>query len=231
MEQDKTAILTSIKFALLMGLIPCLVYFIEFAINVDFTYLGILSRHVSGLKGILLSPVIHGSISHLFSNLPPLLFSVFLIHFFYRKQFWSIFVLNYLLTGIMVWLFSREVYHIGASGVVYALISFIFWAGVFVRNITSIILSLLVLVVYSGMFAGIVPSPEILEKNISWESHLLGALVGIAVAWMYRKSIIKDHKQKEVPLSYSADEERTEYFQPETFDKTKWQRYLDEQSK
>lgn len=175
--------------------------------------------------------MVHGSLNHLFSNLPPLIFSVFLIHFFYSRQFWPIFLLNYLLTGIMVWLFSREVYHIGASGVVYALISFIFWAGLFVRNITSIILSLLVLVVYSGMFAGIVPSPEILEKNISWESHLLGALVGITVAWMFRKSILADHKSKLTPLIYPKDEIRSDYFHPETFDKTKWQRYLDEQSK
>lgn len=78
------------------------------------------------------------------------------------------------------------------------------------------------------MFAGIVPSPEILEKNISWESHLLGALVGITVAWMYRKAIIKDHKAKEVPVSYAAEEERIDYFNRDTFDKTKWQRYLDE---
>lgn len=81
------------------------------------------------------------------------------------------------------------------------------------------------------MFAGIVPSPEILEKNISWESHLLGALVGITVAWMFRKSILADHKSKLTPLIYPKDEIRSDYFHPETFDKTKWQRYLDEQSK
>lgn len=231
MEKDKADILSSIKFALLVGLIPCIVFSIEFVLNVDFSYFGILARHTSGLKGIIFSPMVHGSLNHLFSNLPPLMFSVFLIHFFYSRQFWPIFLLNYLLTGIMVWLFSREVYHIGASGVVYALISFIFWAGLFVRNITSIILSLLVLVVYSGMFAGIVPSPEILEKNISWESHLLGALVGITVAWMFRKTILADHKSKQTPLIYPKDEIRSDYFHPETFDKTKWQRYLDEQSK
>lgn len=202
---------------------------IEFLLGADFGYFGILSRHTSGLKGIIFGPLVHGSINHLFSNLPPLMFSVFLIHFFYRKQFWPIFISSYLLTGMMVWIFSREVYHIGASGVVYALIAFIFWAGLFVRNITSIILALLVLVVYSGMFAGIVPSPEILEKNISWESHLLGGLVGITVAWMFRDVIIKDHRKKVQPRSYPVDEVRTSYFSQETFDKTKWQRYQEEQ--
>ena len=81
------------------------------------------------------------------------------------------------------------------------------------------------------MFAGIVPSPEILEKNISWESHLLGALVGITVAWMFRQTILADHKSKQAIPSYPAEEVRTDYFHRETFDKTKWQRYLDEQSK
>lgn len=229
MEKDRADILSSIRFALWIGMIPVIVYFAGAFLNIDIGYFGIIPRYTEGLTGILTGPLVHGSLNHLFSNLPPLLFSVFLIRFFYRKQFWSIFGLSYILTGLMVWLFGRDVSHIGASGVVYALVAFIFWSGIFVRNITSIILSLLVLVIYSGMFAGIVPSPDILEKNISWESHLLGALVGITVAWWHKDSITRDYKSRQKPRSYSVDEPRQSYFRPDTFDKTKWQRYLEDQ--
>lgn len=230
MEKDKSALISSIKFALKLGLFLILTYVITIFLPIDKGYLGIIPREKFGLLGILTGPLVHGSRSHLFSNLPPLMVSVFLIHYFYKRQFWSVFFLSYILTGVMVWSFGRDLsHHVGISGVVYALISFIFWSGVFVRNVTSIILSLLVLVVYSGMFAGILPSPEILEKNISWESHLLGALVGIAVAWWQRDAIIAEQKSMEVPRSYSVDEPRQPYFPQDTFEKTKWQRYVEEQ--
>ncbi|WKZ63987.1 MAG: rhomboid family intramembrane serine protease [Saprospiraceae bacterium] len=229
MEREKSALLSSIKFSLKLGFVLFLTYLITLVLPIDIGYLGIIPREKYGLLGILTGPMVHGSWSHLLSNLPPLLVSVFLIHYFYKRQFWSIFLQSYILTGVMVWSFGRDVSHVGISGVVYALIAFIFWSGIFVRNLTSIILSLLVLVVYSGMFAGILPSPEIMAKNISWESHLLGGLVGIAVAWWQKGSIIAEHKAKEVPRSYSVDEPRQPYFPQDTFEKTRWQRYLEEQ--
>jgi len=88
------------------------------------------------------------------------------------------FFMIYIITGFSVWLFGRSVYHIGASGVVYGLISFIFWSGVFRRNLKSIVLALIVIILYSGYLGGIVPNKE----GISWESHLLGGIVGIVVA-------------------------------------------------
>jgi hypothetical protein len=163
--------------------------------------------------------LVHGSLNHLFSNLPPLLFSIFLIRYFYKKQFALIFIANYLLTGVMVWCFARDVSHIGISGVVYALISFIFWTGIFVRNKTSIILALLVLMVYSGMFSGILPLPEMIEKNISWESHLLGGLVGILVAWWQKDTIKETLSIQSTPRTYTTEEPRQPYLPPDTFDK------------
>lgn len=174
MEKDKSALISSIKFALKLGLFLILTYVITIFLPIDIGYLGIIPREKFGLLGILTGPLVHGSWSHLFSNLPPLMVSVFLIHYFYKRQFWSVFFLSYILTGVMVWSFGRDVSHVGISGVVYALISFIFWSGVFVRNVTSIILSLLVLVVYSGMFAGILPSPEILEKKYQLGKSFVG---------------------------------------------------------
>lgn len=228
-EKDKADIISSIIFTLMIGTIPIITFVISWIIGIDVGYFGIIPRNIDGIRGIITGPLVHGSLNHLFSNLPPLLFSIFLIRYFYKKQFALIFIANYLLTGVMVWCFARDVSHIGISGVVYALISFIFWTGIFVRNKTSIILALLVLMVYSGMFSGILPLPEMIEKNISWESHLLGGLVGILVAWWQKDTIKETLSIQSPPRIYTTEEPRQPYLPPDTFDKTKWERYLDEQ--
>lgn len=133
------------------------------------------------------------------------------------------FALLYILTGIAVWLFARPVYHIGASGVVYGLVSFIFWSGIFRKQVRSIILALIVTVLYSGMFLGILPN----EDGISWESHLLGAFVGIIVAFIYRKKKASRDEWEEQFLRRRRTEEEemeTYFFAPDTFEKTRQER-------
>ena len=124
----------------------------------------------------------------------------------------------YLLSGLGVWIFAiPNSYHIGASGVVYGMVSLVFWNGVFRRNVKSIVLALIVLVLYAGFFEGIVPGKE----GISWESHLLGGVAGIVLAWVYRRDIEEDELQ---PPVVEETEER-EYFLPrDTFEMTRSQR-------
>ena len=227
MDQEKKQLTSSLAFTLKLASIPFIVFLFEFVTGIDLGVLGIYARHVSGVKGIILSPLIHGSLGHLFSNLPPLMVTVFLIHFFYKKNFWGIFLSNYLLTGVLVWLFSREVYHIGISGVVYALVTFLFFTGIFVRNLISIVLSLLVLMMYSGMAAGILPTADILARNISWESHLLGAVAGVVVAWLFRKNIIRSNEKSKPNFGTPSPESKQHFFEPDIFEKTKWQKELD----
>jgi len=124
-------------------------------------------------------------------------------------------LLIYILTGLAVWAFARgNVIHIGASGVVYGLVSFVFWTGIFRRNVKSIMLALIIVFLYSGLFIGVMPN----QKGISWESHLFGGLVGILVAfWM------KDRReQDEEPEDPWKDEKGAdEFFLPrDTFEET-----------
>jgi membrane associated rhomboid family serine protease len=112
-----------------------------------------------------------------------------------------------------VWVFGRPVYHIGASGVVYGLIAFIFWTGIFRRNIKSVILALIMLFMYSPMFAGILPN----QPGVSWESHLLGGIAGILVAWLFKNEI----EQDEEPVESQLEDSGTEYFfNRDVFEKT-----------
>jgi membrane associated rhomboid family serine protease len=97
--------------------------------------------------------------------------------------------------------------------VVYGLVSFVFWSGIFIKNIRSVVLALIVAVLYSGMFLGILPN----EEGISWESHLIGGLVGIWVAYMLRQKMKRLHNE---PKKVFKDEEPpTYYFDRDTFNR------------
>ena len=185
---------------------------------------GIFPRHPVGLRGVILSPFIHASqdLMHLINNSIPLFLSMSLILFFYRKIAWKSIFSIYFLTGFFVWLFGRSVLHIGASGVVYGLVSFIFWNGIFRRNIKSIVLALIITLLYSGMFLGILPN----QPGISWESHLIGALVGVLVSYYYRNHLEHDEEKKliaeDLPEDYFLDRD--------VFEKTKAVRDSENQS-
>ncbi len=190
----------------------------------NFGQYGVFPREWSGMKGILFAPFIHGDLKHLISNSVPLIVLTTILIYFYRKVAFPVFTIVYLLTGFAVWLFARRSYHIGASGVVYGLVSFIFWSGIFRRNLRSIVLALVVTILYSGYFAGIVPN----EDGVSWESHLFGAFAGLIVAFMV-KGIVEDEEIKVDPWADEELEPDQYYLPRDTFEKTKAERFAERQ--
>ena len=167
-------------FPLLLVIIIWAVEVIEVFGGYRFVKYGIFPRDVTTLTGIITAPFIHSDWGHLISNTFPTFILSALMVTFYKRLIIPVYVGVFLLTGISVWLFARESYHIGISGVVYGLIGFIFWSGLFRDNIRSIILSLIILIVYSGYFHGLTP-----EEGVSWESHLFGGLSGAFFAFFY----------------------------------------------
>ncbi len=171
----------------------------------DMGKFGIYPRESWGLRGILTAPLIHGSWQHLISNSVPFLMLSFFFVSFYPRTATRAFLMIYLLTGIGVWLFAGRAFHIGLSGVVYGMVAFIFWSGIFRKSVKSIALTLAILVLYSGYFYGLVP-----KEGISWESHLIGALAGIFTAFWYRQATEPD----EHPPEEEEEEEEKQYFLP-----------------
>jgi membrane associated rhomboid family serine protease len=159
------------------------IYLITYLFEIPTFKLGILPRNFSGLVGIFTSPLIHGGFSHLVSNSTPLIFMGLGIFYFYPKVAYKVFTVIYLGTGILVWIFAREVYHIGASGIIYGFASFLFFSGIFRKDNRSIALALVVIFLYGGLIWGVLP----FEKGVSWESHLFGAIVGVITAFIFRK--------------------------------------------
>ena len=209
----------SITFSTTIVLIIWSVHIITRLTEISLTSWGIFPREADGLLGIITAPLVHGSWEHLFSNSAPLFVSTTIIYYFYKRVAWASFFFIYLATGLSVWLLGRSVYHIGASGVVYGLISFIFWSGIFRRNIKSIVLALVVTILYSGYLGGIVPNKE----GVSWESHLLGAIVGIIVAFLF-KSVIESDEEEIDPWADEIYADATPYFPRDVFDMTNKER-------
>jgi membrane associated rhomboid family serine protease len=162
-------------------------WFIQIAsqlFKLDLVFLGVLPRTIHGLIGIVTAPLIHAGYSHLLSNSIPLFILAASILYFYPNAALKVFVITYFVTEILVWLFARQSFHIGISGQVYGFLGFLFFSGVFRKDNRSIGLALLVTFLYGGLVWGVLPG----MKGISWESHLFGGLVGIACAFIFRKS-------------------------------------------
>jgi membrane associated rhomboid family serine protease len=140
---------------------------------------------VEGLVGIISAPFIHGDLAHLSANTIPIWVLGVLLFYIYPKIGWKIFLLIWAVTGIWVWVMAREAYHIGASGIVYGLASFLFFSGIFRRDGRLLAVTFLVAFLYGSMIWGVFPD-LFPEKNISWESHLMGLIAGLVLAVFYR---------------------------------------------
>ena len=195
------------------------VHLIQVLTNLPIYKLGVYPRFFSGLKGIVFAPFIHGDLGHLFFNMMPLFALGLIIYYFYPRVATRSMLMIYFLTGISVWAFGGYNYHIGASGVVYGMVSFVFWTGVFRRNLKSIVLALVILFFYQGMFSGLIP-----KEGVSWESHLYGALAGIFAAFFYKDHIEEDEIEQ-IPSWEKEGEPDQKHFLPrDIFEKTKAQR-------
>ena len=182
-KTEKQAIIRSIFFPSLFVALLWGVKFFEISLNINLIQFGVYPRRWEGLIGIITCPLIHSSFAHLFSNSIPLLVLGAMTFYFYRPIAFSVFFWVYLMSGIWLWAAGRAAYHIGASGLVYGFASFLFFSGIVRKEKSLMVLSLLVVFLYGSLVWGIFP----IDPQISWESHLLGSLVGVATAFYYRK--------------------------------------------
>jgi membrane associated rhomboid family serine protease len=142
---------------------------------------GIFPRQPFALLGILTAPLVHGNIVHLVSNTFPILILGGVMFYFYDKVARQVFFICYIGSGILVWLFARPAFHIGASGVIYGIAFFVIFIGFFRKDFKSTLISIIVVIFYGGLFYGILPT----QSGVSWEAHLLGGLVGLACAFFF----------------------------------------------
>lgn len=156
-------------------------------------------RTLPGLTGIFTSPLLHADFGHLLGNTVPLILLGLLLFNNYKeisgKVFWSVYFAN----GILLWLFARDAFHLGASGVVYGIAFFLIFSG-FIRKIPRLtMVSFLIIFLYGSMVWGIFP----FDPHVSWEAHLYGAITGLILAFALRK-------EGPQPVEYWAEDESEE---------------------
>ena len=181
----RIAFFAVLSFTLLLWVVELTEYMGGF----DFTHFGIYPRRASGLAGVILAPFIHGSFKHLFANTAPIIVIGTLLLYAYPRAAKILLPVVYLAGGVTVWLFARQAYHIGASGITFGMMFFVLTIGVLRWERRSIAIALVVFFLYGGMIWGVLPA----APEISFESHLSGALIGVVLAFLLR------HRDTESP--------------------------------
>jgi membrane associated rhomboid family serine protease len=159
------------------------IYFFQLFTGVDLTVFGIVPRTEFGLIGIITAPLLHGGFVHLLSNTIPLLILGTTLYLFYPRAAARVFYMSYILTDILVWMVARPSIHIGSSGIVYGLAFYLLFIGVFRKDFVSVSISILTAFMYGGIVFGILPG----QPFVSWETHLMGAIVGVMCAYYFRR--------------------------------------------
>ena len=166
------------------------IFWVEIRFGVDFTTWGIYPQTIKGLRGVLFSPFIHSGISHLYHNTIPLFVLTAALFYFYKPIAWKILIYGILLSGFITWAIGRPSYHIGASGLIYVLVSFTFFKGIFAKHYRLIALSLIVVFLYGSMIWYVLP----IKEGMSWEGHSAGLITGMLFAIIFKKEIARPKK-------------------------------------
>jgi len=174
----RKAFATAMLFVALLWVIKA----VEFFTGLNLVQFGVFPRHIDNLDGVLWAPLIHGSWSHLITNTPPLLVLGTAVLFGYPRAARILMPAVYLGAGLAVWLFARSAYHIGASGLTFGTMFFVFTIGILRWDRQAIALSMIVFFLYGGMIWGVFPG----DPSISFETHFFGAAIGLALAFLLR---------------------------------------------
>lgn len=197
--------------ALMPSLVWVILVWLAFAINASgvlkgFSRWGIMPREWEGLKGVVFSPFLHSSLSHVWSNTLPLLILTWFLFYFYSKIAFRAFIYLWITSGLITWAIGRGAYHVGASGLVFGLLFFLFFSGLVRRYIPLVAVSLVVAFIYGSTVWSILPITEWVDATISWEGHLAGAISGLVFALVFRN----EGPQKPQPVWDEEDEEGEE---------------------
>jgi len=193
LKEAESLLLKAARFPAIFVLIIWVIKIVDVFLGLDFRSWGVYPRDLTGLRGIIFYPLLHGDareegfqlfghFDHVFSNSIPLLVLGFILFYSYRKVAYKVWAAIWVISGAAVWMFARGSIHIGASGLVYGLAFFVFFSGVFRKDMKSIALALLVAFFYGGLVWGVLP----LQSGVSWEGHLFGAFAGTMMAWWYQ---------------------------------------------
>jgi membrane associated rhomboid family serine protease len=172
----------ALKTALIFTGILWIILILDEVFGLRLVRFGLRPGSISGLTGIITAPLLHGGFSHLLSNTLPLVISMTATLYLYPRSAMRVIPLIWAGSGALAWLIGRSTIHVGASGLIYGLLAFVFVSGILRRDMRSVSVSLLVGFLYGSMVWGVLP----VRPHMSWELHLGGAVFGVLLALAYR---------------------------------------------
>ncbi len=180
------------------------IYWVEIQFGLNFNKFGVYPRSFKGFRGVFCMHFIHSNVNHLFNNSIPLFVLLSSLFYFYKDVAYKVLLFGGFFTGFFTWVIARESYHIGASGIVYLLFSFVFFSGIIKKHYRLVALSLIIIFLYGSMIWYVLP----IKEGMSWEGHLSGFLVGLILAILYRKKglVKREHQFIETEFDSFFDE-------------------------
>jgi len=207
MKKEKQKLIYALAIPVGLLFIMWVIKLIEYSFDISFGTLGNYPLEIKGLQGIFLMPLIHGSWDHLMANSVSFIVLSSALFYFYDNISVRVLLGIWVLSGIWVWFGGRPSWHIGASGLIYGLSSFLFVSGIIRKDKRLAALALIVTFLYGSLIWGVFPDFFPKEKQISWEGHLGGAVAGLILAIYYRNS---GPKQKQFSWELEDDEDDSE---------------------
>jgi membrane associated rhomboid family serine protease len=173
----------ALKTALWFTAILWMILFLDTALGLGLNHYGLRPRHLDGLIGIFTAPLLHAGGEHLFSNTLPLIISLTTLLYLYPRSAMRVIPVIWIGSGLLAWMAGRPSLHFGASGFVYGMLAYVFVGGILRLDMRSVAVSVMVWFLYGSMIWGVLP----IRPNMSWELHLGGAILGVAMAIVYRR--------------------------------------------
>jgi membrane associated rhomboid family serine protease len=170
---------------------------------------GVYPMQTSTFLNIFTAPFIHISSLHFFSNVSSLIVLLYILFTVFKKVANIVFVCGFIIPGIFTWFIGRPSLHIGASGLVYTLITFMLVIGFLSKKREVLAISFIMLALYGGFVWGVLP----IEKGISWEYHLGGGITGICLAYFFKDFNFNPITiaQTNIPTNQSSTADGVEY--------------------
>lgn len=201
-KAEKRKFLGSLIIPLITVALMWIVKLAEVSFGIDLNHWGLAPQTPRGLLGVLTMPFLHGNWDHLIANSVPVIVLGTALYYCYPTLANRVLLFSFLGSGLLTWCIGNSgSIHVGASALIYSLNLFLITSGFIRGNRQLTVIALIMVFLYGSFIWGMIPSLAI-PQNISWEGHLSGAIIGVALALMLRK----EGPQKEV-YHWDEDEE------------------------
>ena len=153
----------------------------QFIFRTQLDALGIRPWSANGLRGIVFAPFLHVGFPHLIANTIPFLILGWMVMIKQIRDFVLVTLIVIVVSGFGIWIFgSPRSIHLGASSLIFGYFGFLLLRGYFERSPHAIFFSVIVAVLYGGLFWGVLPQ----ANGISWQGHLFGFVGGGLAAYL-----------------------------------------------